>query len=70
MGSNRKGIEQQSGEQWNRIWDSKDREIVQLVSMVEDFISQGIKVYINVNNHYEGSAPLTMKKIKNNLSLK
>jgi len=26
--------------------------------------SRGIEVYLNVNNHYEGSAPLTIEKIR------
>ena len=25
---------------------------------------RGVDVYVNVNNHYEGSAPLTIERIK------
>jgi uncharacterized protein YecE (DUF72 family) len=70
MGPNRKDIEEKSGEKWNRIWDDRDEELDRLVLMVEDFVSQGTSVYINVNNHYEGSAPLTIERIKKRLTMK
>ena len=32
--------------------------------MIKDLNSRDVDVYLNVNNHYEGSAPLTIEKIK------
>ena len=32
--------------------------------MIQDLRSRGIHTYLNVNNHYEGSAPLTIEKIR------
>ena len=31
--------------------------------VVQNLLGQGIDVYLNVNNHYEGSAPLTIARI-------
>ena len=32
--------------------------------MILSLLSRDVDVYVNVNNHYEGSAPLTMRKIQ------
>ena len=32
--------------------------------MVEEMVTQGIEVHLNVNNHYEGSAPETIDRIR------
>jgi hypothetical protein len=32
--------------------------------MVHDLLGRGVDVYVNVNNHYEGSAPLTIERIQ------
>ncbi len=63
MGPDRKGIEQKTGDCWDRIVDSRDEELAAIVTMVRDLEERGIRVYLNVNNHYEGSAPLTIQKI-------
>ncbi len=60
LGEDRAGIEKLTGKKWDRIViDREDKE--RIVEM-----STGInqKVIINVNNHYEGSAPLTIKSLK------
>jgi len=33
--------------------------------MVEELLDADTNVYVNVNNHYEGSAPRTIEKIRN-----
>lgn len=40
------------------------REELEEVDIINYFFSKNIDVYLNVNNHYEGSAPLTIQKIK------
>jgi uncharacterized protein YecE (DUF72 family) len=35
-----------------------------VVEMVQDILDRGVSVYLNVNNHYEGSAPLTIERIR------
>lgn len=49
---------------WNKIVDPRDDELAQLVMMVQDLISRNVNVIVNVNNHYEGAAPLTIEKIR------
>lgn len=63
-GPDRKGIEEKSGGEWNKIIEQKDSELEKLVSIISLLLSKQIDIYLNVNNHYEGSAPLTIKKIE------
>jgi hypothetical protein len=28
--------------------------------MIKETLSEGVNIYVNVNNHYEGSAPLSI----------
>jgi len=64
QGPDREGIEKRSGEKWDAVVDPKDEEIAGIVEMVGEILDSGSDVYINVNNHYEGSAPLTIDKIR------
>lgn len=34
-----------------------------------DLAGQGADVFVNVNNHYEGSAPLTIERIQKIISI-
>jgi uncharacterized protein YecE (DUF72 family) len=63
-GGDRKEIEKKSGEQWNQIWDDHGDELRSVADMIRDLQARGVKVYLNVNNHYEGSAPLTIQRIR------
>jgi hypothetical protein len=63
-GPDRKGIEKVSKKNWNKILASKDDEINALLPMLHDLRSRDVNVYLNINNHYEGSAPLTIQKIR------
>lgn len=63
-GPDRKGIEARTGKKWNRIVEPRDEELAEVVEMVQDLLDQGVNVYLNVNNHYEGSAPLTVERIR------
>jgi hypothetical protein len=63
-GGDRGEIEQLTHEQWDNIVDPKDNDLALLGGMVNDMTQQGFQVFINVNNHYEGSAPKTIEKIK------
>ncbi len=64
MGSDRQGIEQESGGEWNKIIWSKADELPALAEMIRDLLSAGVEVYVNVNNHYEGCAPLTIDQLR------
>jgi uncharacterized protein YecE (DUF72 family) len=63
MGGNRKTIEEKSQGNWSQLWEPKDEELDHLAVMMRDMIFKKIVLFINVNNHYEGSAPLTIKRI-------
>jgi uncharacterized protein YecE (DUF72 family) len=61
-GTDREGIEQETGDAWDRIVRPKDKELADIAAMVSDLASSTKGLYINVNNHYEGSAPLTIER--------
>jgi uncharacterized protein YecE (DUF72 family) len=63
LGGDRKVIEAKAGERWDRIVDEK-LERTEIARMVRNLMIQGKTVYIDVNNHYEGSAPLTIEGIR------
>ena len=63
-GPDRDGMEKQTGESWDRIVAPKDDELARLVDMVKDMRDRGLTVYLNINNHYEGSAPLTIERLR------
>jgi uncharacterized protein YecE (DUF72 family) len=63
-GPDRKGIEARTGKKWNQIVEPRDDELADVVDMVQDLLDHGVNVYLNVNNHYEGSAPLTIERIR------
>ena len=62
-GPDRPGMEAKTKEKWNEIVDPKDKELKGIVQMVKELMDKGLEVYVNVNNHYEGSAPKTIEKI-------
>ncbi|MBN2441798.1 MAG: DUF72 domain-containing protein [Spirochaetales bacterium] len=62
-GPGREDMEKNTGKVWNRIVASKDEEITSLIDILKDLEKRHVNVFVNVNNHYEGSAPLTIKKI-------
>ncbi len=62
-GPDRSGIEKISAENWNKIYINRDEELRDIIEMIKDLENRDVDVYLNVNNHYEGSAPLTIEKI-------
>jgi len=63
LGGDRIEIENKTNKQWNRIVEPKpDKEAI--VTMARDITHRGHMVTINVNNHYEGSAPLTIEAMQ------
>lgn len=67
-GPNRQKIEKKASGSWSKIIEPKDEELAGVASMIKEIQSGGTNVYLNVNNHYEGSAPLTIGRIQNLLS--
>ena len=61
-GPNRTGIEEKTNNVWDKIVEPKDEEINKVTEMIYALTQKEIDLYINVNNHYEGSAPLTIER--------
>jgi uncharacterized protein YecE (DUF72 family) len=69
-GGDRLEIETETGEIWNRIVAPKPEAIRAAVRITQENIRKKIFTYINVNNHFEGSAPLTVERFLDNLGSK
>ncbi len=65
LGGDRKEMETKTGEKWNRIVEEKD--VKPIAGKILELLNSGKLVTVNVNNHYEGSAPLTIEKIMNEM---
>jgi uncharacterized protein YecE (DUF72 family) len=63
-GPDREGVEKAAGENWDRIVAPKDGELPGIVEMIHDMRDRGLTVFLNVNNHYEGSAPLSIERLR------
>lgn len=62
-GPDRQGIEKQTGKNWNQVVAPKNEELESLRAMLDDLQSRNVNVRVYVNNHYEGSAPMTIERI-------
>jgi uncharacterized protein YecE (DUF72 family) len=62
-GPDRSGIEKKTGSIWNQIVEPKDEELDKAAEIIYYLKNKNVDTYVNVNNHYEGSAPLTINKI-------
>ncbi|MCK7524756.1 MAG: hypothetical protein MZV64_47695 [Ignavibacteriales bacterium] len=58
------GIEKISNENWNQIYIDRTEELEKLSNLFHTLLIRKMDLFINVNNHYEGSAPLTIQKLK------
>ena len=67
-GPDRKGIEKLANENWNQIYVNRDDEIKSIVEMIKELQNNEVDLFINVNNHFEGSAPLTIEKLKQRIN--
>lgn len=67
-GFDRKGIELKTKNIWNEIVDPKDDDLQKISEMVMKLLEQKVDTFLNVNNHFEGSAPLTITKIVDRLT--
>ncbi len=63
-GLDRQGIEERTKNVWDKIVDPKDDELLQLRNIVNDLRERRHQTFLNINNHYEGSAPRTIEKIR------
>ncbi|MGB7537482.1 MAG: DUF72 domain-containing protein [Anaerolineales bacterium] len=61
-GTGREEIEKETGKTWNRIVTSREKELSDIAGIVKDLTGSKNEIYVNINNHYEGSAPLTIER--------
>ncbi len=63
-GEDREGMEERTGEDWSKIVRPKDEEIERIAGSLKIQYGNGKRLIVNFNNHYEGSAPLTIEKFR------
>jgi len=61
-GGDRLEIEGETGEVWNRIVAPKPGGLMAAAKIVRANAKKRVLTYLNLNNHYEGSAPLSMRR--------
>ncbi len=64
MGADRGEIEARSRERWDAIVEPRDGELAEVAAMAGRLRKRLQRVYININNHFEGSAPLSAEKLR------
>ena len=63
-GPDREGMERETGKRWDQIVVPRDEELKGIAGMTHELLGAGLDVYLDVNNHYEGSAPLTIERFE------
>jgi len=63
-GPDREAMEERSGGDWSRLVRPRDAELAEMAATVRRLLLAGVDVFLNVNNHYEGSAPLTIERLR------
>lgn len=63
-GADRTGMEEKTDGDWSKIIRPMDTELKRICGLIKNLLKDDVDVYLNVNNHYEGSAPLTIQKIQ------
>jgi hypothetical protein len=63
MGPDRQKIEELTGGLWDRIVSPKEDSLESVARIVKGHIEQTRRTIVNVNNHYEGCALLTIDKL-------
>ncbi len=63
LGGDRMEIEKATQQEWNRIVEPKS-QLPSIAVMINELSNHGKQVYLNVNNHFEGSAPLPIERVK------
>ena len=61
-GPDRAGIERLTGKKWGRVVQPQERGMRAAVEIVRGNTTEFVTTFVNVNNHYEGSAPLTIER--------
>jgi len=63
-GEDREGMEEKTGEDWSKIVRPKDDEIQRIAGSLDIQYRLGKQIIVSFNNHFEGSAPITIEKFR------
>jgi uncharacterized protein YecE (DUF72 family) len=62
-GPGREDIEAKTKGIWNEIVEPHDDGLASASGIIKGSLAKGLDTYVNVNNHYEGCAPLTIERL-------
>jgi uncharacterized protein YecE (DUF72 family) len=62
-GPDREGMEARTGSDWSRIVEPRDADLDAIADMMRDLRVRRRNVWVFANNHFEGSAPLTLQRL-------
>lgn len=62
-GPDRKEIEAKTKGVWDDIMLAKDEGLASAGTIIQDSLAKDLDTYVNVNNHYEGCAPLSIERL-------
>lgn len=63
-GTDRSAIEEKTNGVWNNIVIDRSAELEKIADVIKKMIVHGNTVYANINNHFEGCAPMTIERLK------
>ncbi len=67
MGPDRRGIEKLTKKKWNQVVQPMDEKLDHIADMIRSMVAEGHEVIVNINNHFEGSAPISIRKLQERL---
>jgi hypothetical protein len=62
-GPNRAKIEEEAGGTWNKIVEPKNDRLRVTADVIRQNVESGVHTHVNPNNHYEESAPLSLRRL-------
>ena len=62
-GPDREGMEERTAGDWSKIIEPRDADLEALAAMVKDLRVRRRTIWLLVNNHFEGCAPLTIQRV-------
>ena len=62
-GPDRGDIEKKTKGIWDGIVLPKEEGLASAAKIIQDSTAKGLDAYVNVNNHYEGCAPLSIERL-------
>jgi len=62
-GSDRSGIEERSGEQWDRVLDPHPEGLAAAATIIRANADRKAVTFVNASNHFEGSAPRSIGRL-------